>query len=126
MKSAAIFRWTGRCLSAGLIGLFMVFFVGEGPPPMFQLSDEALEFWLLVLTLAGLGVAWRYELAGALLALAGIGGFYLADFLKSGNFPRGWVFPMFALTPCLFLVAWGWRRAQERILNRKTPKLLQK
>ncbi len=109
MKIAATFRWLARGLSIVLAGLLFVFMVGEGPPPLFDLSVVSLESWLLLLAVLGCLAAWRYELAGAIISLLAIAGFYLTDFAASGHFPRGWIFPALALIPLMYLLAW-WRR----------------
>lgn len=115
MKTALALRWTARALSLALVALVLTLAMGEGPPPMFSATMVALQCWLLVLTLAGMLAAWKYELGGALAGLAGIGGFYLADFAASGfrRLPGGWVFPMMALIPTLFFLAW-WRQRSLR------------
>lgn len=107
-----VLRWIARSLSAALLGLFCMFWVGEGPPPIFPPCFLTFEVGLLVLCLAGLVVAFRAELLGGTLGLAGSAGFYLANFAASGfhRFPGGWVFPLLLITPMLYLVVWWGRR----------------
>jgi hypothetical protein len=102
-----IVRWTARIVSLGLIVLFAVFAVGEGPPPILPLSVHTLMFGLLAVSLVGLLVAWRYEALGAALALSGSVGFYVANFYASGfrSLPSGWVFPLLLATPLLYAFA---------------------
>lgn len=106
-----ILRWTARLLSVVLVALFCVFFLGEGHPPFFALSVQTMESSFLMLSLMGLLVAWRYEVFGGMLGMAGCVGFYLTDFAASGyhRLPGGWVFPLLFITPVLYLLAW--RRA---------------
>jgi hypothetical protein len=105
--NTAILRWIARLSSLALVTLFVAIAIGEGPPPLWPLSIHTLLFCLLVLCLAGLLVAWRWELVGGLIALAGIVGFYLVHFANTGfgHFPGGWVFPSMFVTGVLFVVA---------------------
>jgi hypothetical protein len=115
MTIALIIRWAARCLSAALVGLFIVFFVGEGPPPLFEFSRDALMSWLLLLTVLGFMAAWRYEFWGGIIGLAAIADFYLTDYV-AGDFrhwPRGWLFPGLMIVPLLFLLAWWLRRSHK-------------
>ena len=106
MKTTPL-RWTARALSAGLVALFVVLVIGEGPPPFWPLSLHTLLAALLVACHAGLLIAWRWELVGGLLAMSCMAGFYLVDFANSGfeRFPGGWVFPSLFFTGLLFVVA---------------------
>jgi hypothetical protein len=108
MKIAITIRWSARAISAALATLFIVLFVGEGPPPMFEFSLTALESWLTLMIFSGFIATWRYELWGGVVSLGAMAGFYLADFAASGfrHWPRGWMFPTLALVPMLFLLAW--------------------
>lgn len=116
MKIATVFRWTARCLGAALTWLFIVLFVGEGPPPLFAFSRDALMSWLLLVMAFSFVAARRYEFWGGLIGLAAIAGFCLTDYVASGfqYYPRGWLFPLFVLTPILFLVASLLRRMATR------------
>jgi hypothetical protein len=107
MSAASTIRWMARLLSIALIFLFAAVLIDEGPPPILPLSMQTLSAALLMLCLAGLLLAWRWEGAGAALALAGSVGFYLNDFIQSGfqRFPGGWVFPLLLLTPLMYLAA---------------------
>ena len=70
-------------------------------------SLHTLSFGLLAICLAGLLLAWRFEVVGAALALIAIVGFYLNDFLLSDfhSFPSGWVLPLLLITPMLYVIA---------------------
>jgi hypothetical protein len=120
MNSLIIVRWTARLLSAGLVGLFVLFFVGEGPPPFWPLSAHTLSLAALCLCLAGLAIAWRAERLGGWLGLAGSVGFYAIDFVLSGyqRFPSGPVFPFTLVVPILFLLAsWLERRPRSAAVS---------
>lgn len=117
MKIELTLRSVARSLSIALATLIVILAVGEGLPPLFTMSVAALESWLLLLALVGLLAAWRSELWGGIAGLVGIGGFYFTDFAASGfrRFPGGWIFPILALVPVIFLSAW-WRH---RAMNQK-------
>src|SRR5579871_1802396 len=116
MKIELTLRWVARSLSIALAALIAVLAIGEGLPPLFTVNIAALESWLLLLALVGLLAAWRCELWGAIAGLVGIGGFCFTDFAASGfrRFPGGWIFPMLALIPLIFLSAWWRHRAMSR------------
>jgi hypothetical protein len=107
VKASSAIRWTARILSLALTILFAAFAIGEGPPPMLPPSLQTLSFGLLSICLAGLLLAWRFEVVGAAVALVAGVGFYLNDFFLSGfhSFPGGWVFPMLLVTPLLHIIA---------------------
>jgi hypothetical protein len=99
--------------------LYVALVIGQGPPPLWPLSIQTLLFCLLALCLAGLLIAWRWELAGGLTALVGIAGFYLVHFAESGfaRFPGGWVFPSLFVTALLFVVSGVFRNQQQKRLS---------
>jgi hypothetical protein len=106
--SATVFaaRWGARILGTLLVGLVLLFLVGEGVP---RLSDLPLHIVLMfvanLLCLAGFVMLWRWELPGGLLALLGIAAFYGLNYAASGRFPGGWVFPLFFAPGALATVA---------------------
>lgn len=107
-------RWIARVLSAGLIALFCVFLIGEGFPPLYPVSRVTLQFFLLLLCLVGLLIAFRAEALGGMLAFAGSLGFYLVDIFATHRhrLPGGWVLPLLLITPMLYLLtAWRTRAA---------------
>lgn len=111
MKTELTLRWVARILSLFFAGLYAVFVIGEGLPPLFSPSMAALQSWFLVLTFLALLAGWRYELWGGIVGLCGIAGFYFTNFVASGfrQFPGGWVFPMIAIIPACYLMAQWWR-----------------
>lgn len=104
---SACIRWTARVLSAALFALFATLLLGEGPPPLWPFSITTLLFCFLATAFTALVVAWRWELAGSLIALAGVAGFYLVEWAQSdfNRVPSGWVMPLVALTGMLYLLA---------------------
>jgi len=109
-KVIPVIRWTARILSGLIVILILFIFIGEG------MSDGFGGFLHLTLrenlmTLAFIGVfigliiGWKWELTGGILILAGLILFYLLDFLFSGTFPRGVIFPYFAIPGILFILS---------------------
>jgi hypothetical protein len=103
---AFVARWGARILGTLLVGLVLLFLVGEGVP---RLSDLPLHIVLMfvakLLCLAGFVMLWRWELPGGLLALVGIAAFYGLNYAASGRFPGGWVFPLFFAPGVLATIA---------------------
>ena len=69
---ATIFRWSARILGTVLVGLTLVLAIGEGIPNLLtQPFVIQLGFLALTLMLLGILLAWRWELPGGLMSLAG-------------------------------------------------------
>jgi hypothetical protein len=100
-----VLRWTARILSLLLIGVFLIFAIGEG-----------FTFWrftpkVLVLSLffpfgvvIGMALGWWSELAGGLASVGSLLGFYGVHFLQTSDLPGG-MLPIFAIPGCLFILA---------------------
>lgn len=75
-----ILRWTARLAALALAFVYAFMIAGEvtsphsGPPTHFV---EWTGIGLLTLTCLGGLIAWKWELSGALLSLAALGGFLL-------------------------------------------------
>jgi len=99
-------RWGARILGALLVGLSLLFWIGEGLPPLSSLGlHVSLMFLAELLCLTGFVVLWLWELPGGLVALLGITAFYGLNYAASGRFPGGWVFPLFFVPGILAVVA---------------------
>jgi hypothetical protein len=99
-------RWGARIVGALLVGLILLFLVGEGVPRLSSLSlNLVLMFLAELLCLTGFVVLWRWELPGGVLALLGITAFYGLNYAASGRFPGGWVFPLFFVPGILAFTA---------------------
>jgi hypothetical protein len=85
---AQVFHWAGCLLGSALVLLFVVFAVGEGPPPI-SAGTAAL-----MVMFVGFLLAWWNDLWGGVVSLFGIAAFYAWNFATAGNFPGGWVFPL--------------------------------
>jgi hypothetical protein len=99
-------RLSARVLSLVVVLFLALFVLDEG----FDLwSITAREYVGLVFFPVGLVfgslVAWRSELAGGLISVISILGFYLVfGLLLMGSVRQGWAFVLFALPGALFLV----------------------
>jgi hypothetical protein len=69
---ATIFRWIARVIGTALVGLTLFIAIGEGMPnPFTQPFVIQIGFLALTLVLSGILLAWRWELPGGILSLAG-------------------------------------------------------
>ena len=103
-----ILRWIARLSGLLIAGGYVLLVIGEftnphsGPPPTFV---EWVGIGLLTATCAGMLVAWRWELLGAILSLAS-----LAAFTAVIHFNRHTVHVVLAVPGVLFLADWLLRR----------------
>ena len=69
---ATIFRWIARVIGIVLIGFTFLIAIGEGMPNLFtQPWVVQIGFLALALLLLGILLAWRWELPGGIMSLAG-------------------------------------------------------
>jgi hypothetical protein len=79
-RAAVIGRWTALIFGTLMVLLFLAFFFGEGPPHFSALTGaDKLQFAALGVLLLGLIIAWKWEGAGGLFALAGFVVFLAID-----------------------------------------------
>ena len=117
---AAALRWGARILSA-LILLFWCFFIvahlagNEGRASRQLTTSDYISLAAMVISLAGLGVSWKWEIIGAATTLVAAAVGAIANW-KSLAFPIS----LIPLTACLFLLSgWagkgnGWREERGR------------
>jgi len=103
---AVAVRWTARVASA--VSLLLLAAFAFGPHERGHATRQewvGLAFFPIGVAL-GLLVAWRYELAGALLAVGSLGAFYVVyGWWIRGALPRGPYFFLFTAPAVLFLIA---------------------
>ncbi len=111
-EGAQRLRWTGRALSGGALLAFIVLLVTAGAPQspdggvLGASVESQAQIGLLVLAAAGVAAGWwRDPLAGALLALAGLGLGILAALEYNPAFAVGACLSFF-VPATLFLFAW--------------------
>ena len=98
-----LLRWLTRILGILLIFVIVLFAVGEGfPNPLALTVDEQLGFVALIIMLAGLILAWKFEGMGGLLVIIGYI-FFVA--LNSRILGLG-VFMIFPIVGLSFLFCW--------------------
>lgn len=71
-RAAVVGRWIARIAGTLMALFFLAFVVGEGPPPLFRLNlQQNLHFFAMAALFVGLLLAWKWELLGGLIPLAG-------------------------------------------------------
>jgi len=116
-------RWTVRVVSLALVALLVLIGVGESwnsPIPWTRLSPLDLAMFVaLGLALFGLLIAWRWELTGALLNIAGTTLFTLGIIAKRGlQFKFFWIEGALAGFGFVFLLCWWSDRRRAKALRK--------
>jgi hypothetical protein len=105
-----VIRWAARCTALIVAGLFLVLVGGEmldphsGPPSSFR---EWAGIVLFICSIAGMLLAWRWELTGAAFSLA-----TLAVFLFVVRITRYDIVAIAAVPGILFFGDWVVRRLE--------------
>lgn len=109
-----IVRWTARIsatVSVGILTLFLFshLVAGELKPD----SSEAVGLLCFpVGVIAGLTLAFRFEMVGAVTAIVSLMAFHVWHFLRSSDWPGGIYFMLFTSPAALFLCS-GWLQRRE-------------
>jgi hypothetical protein len=98
-------RWTARLLGAGLVGLVLLIYVGEGFNPFRLTATETLQHALFLTTCIGLLVGWRWPLVGGAMSTGGMLLFLSVEFAVTARFPKGPDFHLMLLAGILFLLS---------------------
>lgn len=105
-RIVAVVRWTARTIGIAILGLIVVFAIGEGiPSPLAMSLRENLLSVALLPMIVGQIVAWRWEGVGGGLILFG---FILFAIVNHGV-PLNIVFGPLLATGLLYLTCW-WRK----------------
>jgi hypothetical protein len=96
-------RWTARALTAMLVGVVLVIFIGEGFNPLRLKGIEVLQMALFWTACVGMILAWRWPVIGGALSLGGIILFFTVELAMTGGFPRRLFFYLLLLPGILFL-----------------------
>lgn len=86
--STSMMRWTARVLALVAVGLFVYFAVDFGARvfPTLSWGPQGIPLLVVVgIALAGVLVAWRWELVGGIMTLAGVVGIMALVCLGSGT-----------------------------------------
>jgi len=105
-----VVRWIARIMGLLIVGLFLLFMMGEGLNPLRLNGIELPMSGALFLALAGMLLLWWWELLGGVMAVAGMIAFYSINFVASGRLPGGPVFPLCFVPGVLGLVCWWHER----------------
>jgi peptidoglycan/LPS O-acetylase OafA/YrhL len=108
-------RWAARISGLALVGLVLLFWIGEGGPAniLTQPLPVMLEFAGTLLMLGGFLIGWRWPALGGCTALAGFCLFLGTEFAVNGK-PPGGVIPLFLIPGVLLLISAGLEGYQRR------------
>lgn len=111
-NGAMLLRWLARLLSVLLVSFIMVFVIGEAHLRVMPVIRGTHGMCLVFPFGLCLGVllAWRWELAGSLLALVSTAIFSVSEAVQTGKRRHAMSPLLFALPAVLFLVSWAWGR----------------
>jgi len=110
--SLCVLRWSARVLSILVVGVLLLFVIGEGLNlSHFTARELALFAFFPVGICLGMALAWRWEGLGGGITVASLAAFYLVQRLTSSSFPRGFAFVALAAPGFLFLLCWLWARS---------------
>jgi hypothetical protein len=98
-------RWTARGLSAVLVGVVLLIFVGEGFNPLKLKGIEPVQMALFWTACVGMVVAWRWPLVGGALSIGGMTLFFAVESAVTGRLPRGSFLYLMLLPGVLFLLS---------------------
>jgi hypothetical protein len=102
-------RWTARVLTALLVGLVVVMFVGVtldgGFHPLRLKGVEPIQMAFFWTGCVGMVVALRWQVIGGALSLAGMILFFAVEFAVRGGLPRGLLLYLMMVPGILFLLS---------------------
>jgi len=101
-------RWTARLLTALFVGLVLVMFGGAtlegGSTPLKLKGVEPIQMVFFWIACIGMVIAWRWQVVGGMLSLAGMILFFAVEFAVNGRLPRGLLLYLMLLPGILFMV----------------------
>ena len=115
-----IVRWTARILGLLIVGIFLLFMIGEGFNPLRWKGTEIAQHAALLIALIGMLLLWRWELWGGVMVVAGMIAFDSINLAASGRLPGGPVFPLCFVPGVLALVCWWQERQHANLKIRNT------
>jgi hypothetical protein len=98
-------RWAARVLSAVLVGIVLVIFIGEGFNPLRLKGLEPVQMALFWTACLGMVLAWRWPVIGGALSLGGMTLFFAVELAVTGGFPRALFLYLMLLPGTLFLLS---------------------
>jgi hypothetical protein len=108
-RAAVVGRWIARIMGTLMALFYLAFVVGEGPPPLFRLGlQQNLHFLGLTALFLGLLLAWKWDLWGGLIPLAGFVLLFAVDARSMGRGLALFLAPL-AVAVLSLLCWWGLR-----------------
>jgi hypothetical protein len=104
-------RWTARLTAAFLLGMVLLFYVGEGPlgdggpNPLKMDWIGRLALASHLVCIAGLVILWWRELPGGLCVVGGMAVFFATNLLATGRLP-GPAFHLYYVPGFAALLSW--------------------
>jgi hypothetical protein len=100
-------RWSARLTGLLLVGMVLLFMIGDGPPNVSrQPASVQIEFLGMGLMVVGFIAGWRWEPLGGLLAVIGFAVFLVTE-LAVNHRPPGGAISLFVVPGVLYLMSWG-------------------
>jgi len=104
--AARVVQWAACLLGTAVVLMFVVFAIGEGPPPWAAMNAS---FAAVGVMLVGYLVMWWKDWLGGVIGLAGLGWFQAIEIAANGHPAGGW-FMWFIVPGALGLLAGIMRR----------------
>jgi hypothetical protein len=114
VSSSEILRWFARASSIVLFVAWILLLAQELMRDNRVTIHEVIQAAVLTLIFLGYAVAWRKELAGALIALLGIALYFVVCQVEFGELP-GLAAAWFAFPSALYFLAWYTNRQYGRL-----------
>ncbi len=108
-------RWTARVLSLGVLGLILMFCIGERANPVTILAETPFATIFFFTSCVGLTLAWKWEGLGGLLVVGGMAAWKARVFDIWSWVPTGPAFAVIAAPGVIFLAAWWLKRPRMRM-----------
>lgn len=105
-KIVAGLRWSARITGVLLVGMVLLFAVGEGVPKPFDAPVPVqVEIGGMLLVLAGCLLGWWREAWGGAMVICGFAAFLATGLFVNGK-PPGGAIPLFVVPGLLYLATW--------------------
>jgi hypothetical protein len=104
--AARVVKWAACLLGTAVVLMFVVFAIGEGPPPWAAMNAS---FAAVGVMLVGYLVLWWKDWLGGVIGLAGLGWFQAIEIAANGQ-PAGGIFALLIIPGVLGLLAGIMRR----------------